>query len=162
MTPSLNSQNGSSPETHENMKPYHREKLTLDDAMMFAGIEWVEDRSIMHRHVRFDPKLEHDYRRIERARHDGTLLFSIELLQKALSPLFDCTSYYRRNGPCPDGHVSVYTVGYIRRAIVFGTIELPDAGRIRGQRESIIIPVKCEYIKFEDFLGLEKTSAISH
>ena len=98
-------------------------------------------------HIEYDSDLkvkDSDYCRIEQGGHDGTLLFTIELLQKSLLPLLNKSTY----------HISVdmdkvkdikYKIGKIRLSTVFGMVNL-RCGRYPGQVERVRIPVVCEYI----------------
>lgn len=120
---------------------FSRELWTLDQMMQFAGLEWVEGATPR---ITFDPSLRKQYRIIARHSHDGTLLFTIKLVQEQLWRMIAGVSYYKPMGePEPDQEVH-YTIGHARVARVFGMVNLP-AGRYPGIRESIVIPVRCEY-----------------
>lgn len=126
---------------------WHREKFTLDQVMKILDVKWLTDFP----HIRFDPEIDYQYRRIERCTHDGTSIFSVQLMSDALIPLFEGTTYYKPLGECPDGSVPIYTIGYIRRASVYGMVEIKGR-RFPGMRESIIIPVRVEYVPTEELL----------
>lgn len=98
-------------------------------------------------HIRFDPEIVPEYRIIRGTRHDGTMLFTEELIGNALMPLVNRESYYRRTKPADWSTVRDirYVVGLARLATAYGTVDLP-VGRYPGQRERITIPVRCEYV----------------
>ncbi len=117
-----------------------RDRFNLDDAMRLIGAKWAREPNIV-----FDPDLKPQYRIRRQSQHDGTLLFSIELLQKALMPLFDGRSYFKPNGPTPPGMTARYTIGRIKRMSVYGNVDLP-CGNYPGERERVVIPVRCDYV----------------
>lgn len=122
------------------MANFYRDRLTLDEAMRFIGATWAGKP-----HIEYDPSLKPQYRIRRGCAHDGTLLFSVELMRDALMPLFDRVSYYKRMGEPPDGMIPKYTIGPIKRFSVYGKVDLP-AGRFPGERERVVIPVRCEYV----------------
>jgi hypothetical protein len=63
----------------------------------------------------------------------------------ALMPLFESTSYFKPMGEPPEGMKILYTVGTIKNFSVFGKVKVP-AGEIYGQRECVVIPVRCAYV----------------
>lgn len=121
------------------MKNFTKHRMTLDDAMKICGVEWTGEP-----HIVVDPKVKYQYRIIRHCDHDGTLLFSHDLIVKAMENLLCRTSYYRRD-PIPEGMVPRYTIGRIRIAAVFGMVDL-KCGRYPGMRESVIIPVRVEHV----------------
>lgn len=118
-----------------------RERMTLDQAMDIVGASWI---GRLEPHIVFDPTVKHQYRVIRTQTHDGTTMFTPQLLMDTLLNLFRQNSYYTPMGPPPDGYLPHYTIGHIRHALVFGMVDLP-AGRYPGCRESFVIPVRCEY-----------------
>jgi hypothetical protein len=66
-------------------------------------------------------------------------------MQKALMPLFDLSSYYKPMGEPPEGMRPKYTIGRVKRFSVYGRVKVP-AGDIFGERECVVIPVRCEYV----------------
>lgn len=126
------------------MKDYKREKLTLDQAMKCFDAKFISEPYIV-----FDPKVDYQYRIIRRHAHDGLWMFTDQLLLDCLMLLLQRQSYYKPMGP-PDRsrEAPFYTIGYIRRAVVYGDVDLP-CGRVMGCRESWTIPVKCEYRAIE-------------
>ena len=77
-------------------------------------------------------------------------MFTIEMLQKALLPLLNKTTFF--NGNEPEDWAKVkdikYTIGKMRHATVFGMIYLKCSKNLKyaGQKERVRIPVKCEYV----------------
>jgi hypothetical protein len=127
------------PRKREPLKTIKITMLTLEEAMSFAGVSFIGEPFI-----KYDPDLKEQYRIKRVFSHDGTLIFSIELMQETLHPLINRISYYKPDGePPPDINLS-YVVGPIKRVQVFGKVIVP-AGRISGERECIIIPVTCIY-----------------
>ena len=118
-----------------------RDRLTLDEAMGFIGARWTAEP-----YINFDPGIIPQYRIRRASTHDGTFLFSKELMLKALSPLFSRASYYKPMGEPPAGMVPEYTIGMIKRFSVFGDVVVP-AGKIFGERECVVIPVRCKYVQ---------------
>lgn len=117
-----------------------RDRLDLNEAMRFIGAAWTGEP-----HIVFDPNLKPQYRIRRASKHDGTTLFSMELMQKALTPLFDLSSYYKPMGEPPPGMRPTYTIGRIKRFSVYGRVKVP-AGEIFGERECVVIPVRCDYV----------------
>lgn len=115
----------------------------------FNPTEWVRQQGFVYGfdHITFDPKLVPEYRVIRGSAHDGTLLFTNELIYAALTPLVLMQSYYKDTEPRDWTTVDMlrYTVGFARRAVVYGKVKVP-VGCIYGQRERVCIPVRCEYV----------------
>lgn len=110
---------------------------------------WWPDADISH--ITYDKKMkasERDYWRIESSGGDGTLLFTIEMLQKALIPIVCKTTYGKTTAPKDmESVIDIkYTIGAMRHATVFGYVELRCGGKYPGQKERVRYPVKCEYI----------------
>ncbi len=113
-----------------------RERLSLDDAMNFAKARWTGEP-----HITYDPDLVPQYKIRRGSAHDGTMLFSVELMQQAMAPLFRRVSHYKPMGPPPPGMIPRYTVGRIKRYCVY-----VKRGNWWGERERVVIPVRCEYV----------------
>lgn len=101
-------------------------------------------------HIEYDPEMkssDKEYCLIEQCGHDGTLIFTYEMLQKCLIPLLNKTTHYLPTTPKDWSKVKniKYKIGKIKHAIVFGKVKL-GAGRYPGQRERVRIPVVCEYV----------------
>lgn len=111
---------------------------------------WWPDADVSH--ITYDPNMkagDRDYWRIEQTGGDGTMTFTIEVLQKALIPLLNKSTFARKTEPKDWSKVRdiKYTIGKIRHVTVFGMILLrcSKTHKYPGQRERVRIPVKCEY-----------------
>lgn len=106
-------------------------------------IEWMKKRGWQTDHITYDPKMRKgDYSIIRGSTHDGTLLFTNELLQEALVHLAAKASFHKpREAEFKAAKDVRYVVGPLRLATVFGTVDIP-AGRYPGQRERVRIPVR--------------------
>jgi len=116
----------------------------------FNPIEWLTARGADCSHITFDPSLrplDAEYRIIRGCTHDGTVMFTEELIAKTLVRLVTRETYFRDTEPADWSKVRDirYTVGLARRAVVLGKVNLP-CGRFPGQRERIAVPVRCEYV----------------
>lgn len=120
-----------------------RDRLDLNEAMRFIGAEWIGNP-----HIAFDPRMTPQYRIRRACAHDGTLLFSMELMHLAFENLFNRSSYYVPMGPPPAGMQPKYIVGTIKRFSVYRKVQVP-AGNIIGERECVVIPVMCEYVPLD-------------
>ena len=101
-------------------------------------------------HITYDPKLKKgEYNVIRQCGGDGTLAFTLEMLQKGLIDIVNGHSFFKKTEP-DWGKVKYikYTVGDIKHATVYGMIKLKcsKTQKYPGQRERIRMPVKCEYI----------------
>lgn len=116
-----------------------RERTNPVDELCRLG--WPAD------HVTFDPTLKRGSYYIRRAStHDGTMAFTEELIGKALETVASQTSYCTRDQIDFSRVLGIrYRVGWMRRAVVSGTVDLP-CGRYPGQRESVRMWVVPEYI----------------
>lgn len=99
--------------------------------------------------MRFDPSLVPQYKIVRSQTHDGTMMFTQELLDEAMARLANRVSYYKPMGsPESSGDVR-YVVGWAKFATVFGMVDL-KCGRYPGLRERITIPVRCVYVRAVD------------
>ena len=105
------------------------------------------------RHIEYDPNMKDDDRdfwMIRQSGGDGTHMFTIEMLQKALAPIVNMRSYCKDSEPKDWSKVKSikYKIGPIRHATVFGMIQLRCSSdrKYPGQRERVRMPVKCEYV----------------
>lgn len=109
-------------------------------------IEWMKKWGMATNHIAYDPKLRKgDYSIIRTSTHDGTLLFSYELIQEAFLPLATKASYHKpREKEFMTAKDVRYTVGPLRVAIVYGMVKLPcsTTQKYAGQRERVRIPVR--------------------
>jgi hypothetical protein len=102
-------------------------------------------------HITYDPKLKKgDFNVIRQSGGDGTLTFTLEMLQKGLIGIVKMESFCKSKEPSDWSKVKAikYTVGSMRHATVYGMINLRCSSEHKypGQRERIRMPVKCEYI----------------
>lgn len=121
---------------------YLSSRLTLDDA--FTLLSPKNEPGGGCRHLRFDASVKHQYFLRSQGDHDGNVVFSRVILLRSLGLLLDRKTCFRVDEIPPEHEVN-YVVGPIRRIIVFGTVRVL-CGRIQGQRERFVIPVKCEYV----------------
>ncbi len=101
-------------------------------------------------HIEYDPEMkaaDREYWRIEGCGHDGTMMFTIEMLQKCLLPIVNMTTHFVPTEPSDASKLKAinYKIGKIRHVTVFGMVEL-RAGRYPGQKERVRLPVVCEYV----------------
>jgi len=103
-------------------------------------------------HIEFDPEMgraDGEYCRIEQCGHDGTAMFTIEMLQRSLLPIVNKATHFKGTEPDWSKVKDIrYKVGPICHAIIFGYLKLrcSESNKYPGQRERVRYPVKCEYI----------------
>jgi hypothetical protein len=120
-------------------KPYSRERLNPLEVIKRLWPKATVD------HITFDPNVKKQYSVIRASSHDGTLVFTIELLEKTLIDILVGGSFYRPDEPdWSRNPTPKYTVGWIRHSTVFGRVNLP-AGNMRGQRERMRMKVRVEW-----------------
>ena len=108
-------------------------------------------------HITYDPNLKKSgcqYQIIRQCSHDGTMVFTCELLADTLINLANMESY-AKNFPPADFNKLVaikYTVGPIWLSTVYGQVKLP-AGTYPGQRERTRMCVVCEYVYADEHQG---------
>lgn len=127
------------------MSDFKREKHNPIELMKM----WWPDADLSH--ITYDPKMkasDREYWRIEESGGDGTLSFTIEMLQKALLPIINMCSTCKRTEPKDWRLVKgmKYTIGDMRHATVYGKVELRCGGKYHGQLERVRFPVRVEYI----------------
>ena len=118
-------------------KGWHRERINPIDYLKKLG--WPTE------HVTYDPKMRKgDYSIIRQTTHDGTLLFTLELLERTLHPLASRTSCHKSQESEARPENMRYVVGPLRIATVYGTVKLPcsDTMRYPGERQRTRIPVR--------------------
>lgn len=123
------------------MKNFRRTRLSLDEAFTFIGAELLIGKLP---HITYDKNVNHQYRIRRQQSHDGTVMFTREMLSKMLYNLATMQSFYKPLGEPPANCDVIYTIGEIKIITTFGNVDLP-AGNYPGQRERMSIPVKCEY-----------------
>lgn len=100
-------------------------------------------------HIDFDPSLKSgEYKIIRQVSHDGTLIFSKDLLIRGVLNVARGGSYLKGKEPDWDRLVKIrYTVGWARNAVVFGKVRVGEDGHeIFGQKERFSMPVICHYV----------------
>ena len=101
-------------------------------------------------HITFDPSLrEGDFQVIREMQSDGTLIFTHQLLQKALTGVVNGRSYKTTDNVDWDNLLQIkYTVGEMRVATVYGRVHLncSKTNKYSGQKERVKMWVKCEYV----------------
>lgn len=102
-------------------------------------------------HIIYDPKLKKgDFNIIKQSGGDGTLLFTLQMLQNGLIDIVNAKIGSTSNKPKDWSKVKSikYTVGKMRHATVYGMTKLrcSETRKYPGLRERITMPVKCEYI----------------
>lgn len=115
----------------------------------FNPIDWLVARGADCSHITFDPSVKAEYRIVRGTTHDGTQLFTEEVIGRALGPLANRSSFYKGTEPDWEKVVGIrYTVGLARHATVYGEVLLPVSAthRYPGLRERITVAVRCEYV----------------
>lgn len=120
-----------------------RRHLDLNQAMEFIGAEFISDPYII-----YNPEIKHQYRVRAAIAHDGTMLFSVDVMKKAFKRLFFKESYYLPMGEPADDEDVIYHIGKIRNFGIYKPIKCVG-GFISGIKECVSIPVSVEYIKKE-------------
>lgn len=119
------------------LKQYHDPVKLIEQWWPHADIQ----------HITYDPNMkskDRQYWRIEQSGGDGTLLFTIEMLQKALIPLVNKTTCGMK---APKNATDIkYRIGRMRHATVYGSMALKCGGIHAGLLERVRVPVICEYI----------------
>ena len=105
-------------------------------------------------HIEYDPDMkpsEAEYYKIKQSTHDGTMLFTHELLQELLVSLVNMSTHYTPTEPKDFSKVEKikYKIGKIRHSIVFGMVNI-NGRKMPGQKERVRLYVKCEYVFKEE------------
>lgn len=116
------------------------------DYQKINPVEWLAKRhGFSCGHISFDPNVSHQYRVIRQSAHDGTLLFTHELIDRCLiDPVVNAGSCFKPDPPREGVKRIHYTVGWLKLLSVYGTVNLP-IGRYPGMRQRAILPVRCEH-----------------
>jgi len=120
---------------------FRKEYYTIDEVCNMYGIETPK-------HITTNVKLSRlnvgQFDIVRQSSHDGTLIFTKEILGRAIENLINKTAYYKKDNM--EGVTDVqYEIGLISLATVFGVVDLP-AGRYPGEKQRVRIPVKCTLI----------------
>ena len=101
-------------------------------------------------HITYDPSMKKgEYNIVRQWGGDGTLLFTLEMLQKGLVDIANGHSFFKKTEPDWSKVKGIkYTVGDMRHVTVFGMLKLKCSKdrECPGQRERIRMPVRCEYV----------------
>ena len=101
-------------------------------------------------HITYDPELKKgEYNVIRQCGGDGTLTFTLEMLQKGLVDIANGHSFFKKTEPDWNKVKGIkYIVGDMKHVTVFGMLKLKcsKTQKYPGQRERIRMPVKCEYV----------------
>jgi hypothetical protein len=121
---------------------FRKEYYTIDEVCKMYDIE-------VPSHIKTNEKLSRvndaQFDIIRNSTHDGTLLFTRELLGRAIENLVNKESFYK--GDNMEGVTDIeYEIGLISLSTVFGTVDLP-VGRYPGEKQRVRIPVKCKLIR---------------
>jgi len=102
-------------------------------------------------HIKFDKDIVPQYHIIDSSTHDGTFIFTDELINKSLLRLINQGTYFIPTAPKDLTTIKgmTYTIGEITLKSEFGMKDL-KCGRFPGQKDTISIPVSCEYILKSD------------
>jgi len=97
--------------------------------------------------IEFDKDVIPEYYLIRKSTHDGTMMFTQELLDKTLLCLINRTTCYIPTQPKDASTVKdiKYTIGGITLTYEFGMKDL-KCGKCEGVTNTVSIPVRCEYI----------------
>ena len=106
--------------------------------------KWWPEADISH--IEYDPDMKKgEYQIVRQSGGDGTMLFTIQMLQEALIPLVNMSSFYKPKAPKSWGNIKgiKYRIGPIKHATVFGMIKLrcSKTHKYPGQKERVRIPV---------------------
>ncbi|RNB59446.1 hypothetical protein EDM57_04705 [Brevibacillus gelatini] len=101
-------------------------------------------------HIKYDQAVneDYDYQVIRSSSHDGTILFTMMLVDEALNPIINKTTYCTKTITEEELKKLVdieYIIGDIKMETEIGVQDLP-AGRYMGQTDTVYIPVRCRYI----------------
>jgi hypothetical protein len=120
-----------------------RQYYTINEVCKMFGFKCPE-------HIKTNPDLTRlnggQYDIVRGSKHDGTLIFTIELLERVIKPLINKESYFKEMEIEFELAKDVtYEVGLISVATIYGMVDLP-IGRCHGQRQRARLPVKCTII----------------
>jgi len=120
-----------------------REYYNIEDVCKMFDMELPD-------HITVNPKLnrreEGQYDIVRQTTHDGTMLFTRELLGRTIENIINKASHYTANPPNKKVTDIKYEVGLISLATVYGNVELP-AGNYPGEKQRARMSVKCTLIQ---------------
>ncbi len=127
------------------------------NVVYFNPKEWLINRIVQLNNVKkedfnifwinFDKNIEPEYKIIRQSSHDGTLIFTQDLIAEAIEPLLRMTTCYLPTKPKDESKIKEihYTVGELELKTEYGMVNM-KAGRYPGETNTVTIPVRCEYI----------------
>lgn len=91
-------------------------------------------------HVTYDKSLneDYDYQIIRSSTHDGTFLFTINLIDETLTPVINKATY------CKKDDVNIDEVKDIR--YIIGDLMLKTEFDSNKQIDTMYLPIRCEYV----------------
>lgn len=101
-------------------------------------------------HIEFDPSItmrNKQYHISRQQSHDGTMMFTYEMLRKMMEGLVMQGSYCTRDLPNESRTVVgiKYKVGFLRMFTVYGLVDI-NGRKLPGQRERFRLPVVAEFV----------------
>lgn len=109
-------------------------------------IDWLKSENVMPENIEYVENLEPEYRIARRQSHDGTMIFTHDLIGEIANLLLKRESYYKLTEPDWSKVTDIkYKVGPMEIQSKFGQVNLP-CGKYSGVTEDMILPVRCEYI----------------
>jgi hypothetical protein len=119
-----------------------RQYYIIDEVCKMFGFECPE-------HITTNPSLTRrnggQYDIVRTVKHDGTLIFTKELLGKTIENLVNKRSYFKKL-EIENAKDITYEVGLISLATVFGMVDLP-VGKYPCERQRARISVKCTIVR---------------
>lgn len=106
----------------------------------------ADDAKIDIPYIVYDKSVKPQYKIIRESTHDGTLLFTQQVIFKAIEPLLKGQSYYKpEEKQFINAKEIKYIVGDMELKSVFKDIKL-HGKTCSGQHDIVTIPVKIEYV----------------
>jgi len=104
-------------------------------------------KSIRLGHINFDINIIPEYHIIRESTHDGTMLFTSQLIAEVLEPLVNRQGYCKASAPEDLSTIKEinYIIGEIELKSNYGMKDL-KYGKYPGVTNVVSIPVRCEYI----------------
>ena len=101
-------------------------------------------------HITINPDLSRinggQYDIIRESTHDGTLIFTTELLNRTIERVVNKESCFTEDWPDERVIDIHYVIGLIRLSTVYGQVDLP-AGKYPGEKQRARMPVKAILIR---------------
>jgi hypothetical protein len=102
--------------------------------------------TIQVQHIIYDKDVVPEYNLIRSSTHDGTMMFTHQLMCEAVECLVNRTTCYVKTQPKYPSTIKdmKYIIGDIELKTEYGIKDL-NCGRYPGVTDTITIPVRCEY-----------------